>query len=612
MGPPRRARRGDGGRRLSDGPAQGRRDHRPAGRHRDAMVFHAGTAPRAASVTTGGRVLCVTALGEHGQGGAAARLRPARGIRFDGAQYRRDIGHRAARCCCAWSGASPTVRASSCWACSSASSARCEAEDGRPFVRDAWSKAPGEPLQGDGISRLILEDGNVLERGGCGFSHVRGPALPPSATQHRPELAGRAVRGDGRVAGVPPAQPLRAHGAHERAHARRAAAGAPPVCWFGGGMDLTPYYGFEEDAVHFHRTCRDALAPFGADKYPRFKRWCDEYFFLKHRNEPRGIGGIFFDDFAELGFERSFAMMQRGGRRASSPPTCRSCSGARTRPTASASATSSAYRRGRYVEFNLVWDRGTHVRPAVGRAHRVDPDVDAAAWRPGLRLAARARQRPRRGCYSDFLRAQDWVLSHALAAASACSAAASIRRNGAHVALARAALAQLRARRAVRLSHRPRLAEGARCRRRAPRWRWRGWLRRRAALRGGRARAAARGPTYTRGHAARTAAPRARRAAGPADGRGPGRGLHQLARLAGTARAGTWPVRGRARLGRRPDAALRAARRARGTLPPAGDARERHRHPCRGAAGRTSPIWLRQPLPAILNPTISTDPPDDD
>jgi coproporphyrinogen III oxidase len=137
------------------------------------------------------------------------------------------------------------------------------------------------------------------------------------------------------------------------------AAEGTPVCWFGGGMDLTPYYGFEEDAVHFHRTCKDALEPFGADKYPRFKTWCDDYFFLKHRNEPRGVGGVFFDDFAELGPQQSFAMLQAVGdaflaaylpiveQRMSLPYTQRE-------------RDFQLYRRGRYVEFNLVWDRGTH------------------------------------------------------------------------------------------------------------------------------------------------------------------------------------------------------------------------------------------------------------
>ncbi|HET9978792.1 MAG TPA: coproporphyrinogen III oxidase, partial [Burkholderiaceae bacterium] len=187
-----------------------------------------------------------------------------------------------------------------------------QAEDGHAFLRDAWSKPPGERLQGDGVSRLV-EEGGVLERGGCNFSHVRGPTLPPSATQHRPELAGSPFEAMGVSLVMHPRNPY-VPTAHMNVRMFAALpAGREPVVWFGGGMDLTPYYGFEEDAVHFHRVCRDALAPFGAPLYPRFKRWCDEYFFLKHRGEPRGVGGVFFDDFAEFGFERSFAMTRAVG-----------------------------------------------------------------------------------------------------------------------------------------------------------------------------------------------------------------------------------------------------------------------------------------------------------
>jgi len=233
-----------------------------------------------------------------------------------------------------------------------------EGEGGARAVTDPWSKAPGEPLQGNGITRII-EDGHVFERAGCGFSHVRGPKLPPSATQHRPELAGAPFEAMGVSLVFHPRNP---YVPTVHMNVRMIAAGHPgqaPVCWFGGGMDLTPCYGFEEDAVHFHRSCRDALAPFGDDKYPRFKQWCDEYFYLKHRDEQRGVGGVFFDDFAELGFERSFGLTQAVGdaflgaylpiveKRQKTPY------GERERDF-------QLYRRGRYVEFNLVWDRGTH------------------------------------------------------------------------------------------------------------------------------------------------------------------------------------------------------------------------------------------------------------
>ena len=229
---------------------------------------------------------------------------------------------------------------------------------GARAVVDAWHKAPGELLQGDGITQII-ENGRVFERAGCGFSHVRGPRLPPSATAHRPELAGAPFEAMGVSLVFHPRNPF-VPTVHMNVRMIAAGhAGQVPVCWFGGGMDLTPYYGFDEDAVHFHRSCQQALHPFGEDKYPRFKQWCDEYFFLKHRNEQRGVGGIFFDDFAELGFDQSLAMLQSVGDAflgAYLPIVERRVGmvyGERERAF-------QLYRRGRYVEFNLVWDRGTH------------------------------------------------------------------------------------------------------------------------------------------------------------------------------------------------------------------------------------------------------------
>ena len=187
-----------------------------------------------------------------------------------------------------------------------------EAEDGAPFRRDAWQRPAGGVLQGDGLSQLI-EDGRVLERGGCNFSHVKGAALPPSATQHRAELAGAPFEALGVSLVMHPRNPY-VPTVHLNVRLLAAfPAGAEPVVWFGGGMDLTPYYGFEEDVVHFHRCCADALAPLGGGLHARFKTWCDTYFFNKHRNEPRGVGGIFFDDFNEGGFERGFALVQAVG-----------------------------------------------------------------------------------------------------------------------------------------------------------------------------------------------------------------------------------------------------------------------------------------------------------
>ena len=226
------------------------------------------------------------------------------------------------------------------------------------FVVDDWRKEPGERLQGHGRT-MIMEVGSVFERAGVGLSNVRGPQLPPSATQHRPELAGAPFEAMGVSLVFHPRNPY-VPTVHMNVRMIAALpADAAPVCWFGGGMDLTPYYGFDEDCVHFHRVCQQALQPFGDDKYPRFKQWCDEYFFLKHRNEQRGVGGVFFDDFSELGFEQSLAMTQSVGdaflsaylpiveRRQATPY------GERERDF-------QLYRRGRYVEFNLVWDRGTH------------------------------------------------------------------------------------------------------------------------------------------------------------------------------------------------------------------------------------------------------------
>lgn len=233
-----------------------------------------------------------------------------------------------------------------------------EGPQGARFVRDAWAKGPQERLQGDGITK-ILEGGRIWERAGCGFSHVRGPQLPPSATQHRPELAGAPFEAMGVSLVFHPVNPL-VPTVHMNVRMISAQpAGQEAVCWFGGGMDLTPVYGFDEDAQHFHSACRNALAPFGADLYPRFKTWCDEYFYLKHRQEQRGIGGIFFDDFAELGQARSFAMLQSVGD-AFLGAYLPIVEKRQALPYTQAQVDFQRYRRGRYVEFNLVWDRGTH------------------------------------------------------------------------------------------------------------------------------------------------------------------------------------------------------------------------------------------------------------
>jgi len=228
-----------------------------------------------------------------------------------------------------------------------------EAADGKPFLSDTWVRPEG----GGGTSR-ILEEGHLLERGGVGFSHVMGKNLPPSAAANRPHIAGADWEAMGVSLVLHPRNPhVPTVHMNVRFFTTRTTEGEP-VWWFGGGMDLTPYYGVEQDAIHFHRTCRDALAPFGEGLYPRFKTWCDEYFYLKHRKEPRGVGGIFFDDFNALPFADSFALQRNVGDAflAAYLPIVEA---RRDTPYGERERDFQAYRRGRYVEFNLVFDRGT-------------------------------------------------------------------------------------------------------------------------------------------------------------------------------------------------------------------------------------------------------------
>jgi coproporphyrinogen III oxidase len=225
--------------------------------------------------------------------------------------------------------------------------AAMESLDGGRFIRDEWTRAEG----GGGVSRL-LEDGELLERGGVGFSHVTGTKLPPSASAHRPEIAGRPWEAMGVSLVFHPRNPY-----VPTVHMNVRFFVAGDVWWFGGGMDLTPYYPFEEDCVHFHRANRDALAAFPG-MHARFKKACDGYFFLKHRNEPRGIGGTFFDDFSEGGFDSAFAVMRAVGD-AFLPAYVPLVERRRDTPYGERERDFQAYRRGRYVEFNLVWDRGT-------------------------------------------------------------------------------------------------------------------------------------------------------------------------------------------------------------------------------------------------------------
>lgn len=225
--------------------------------------------------------------------------------------------------------------------------AKLEALDGGRFGRDDWKRPEG----GGGVTRM-LEGGKLFERSGVGFSHVTGERLPPSASAHRPEIAGRPWEAMGVSVVLHPQNPY-----VPTVHMNVRFFSAGDVWWFGGGMDLTPYYPFEEDCAHFHRANRDALAPFPR-LHARFKKACDEYFFLKHRNEPRGIGGTFFDDYSESGFEASFAVMRAVGD-AFLPAYAPIVDKRRDIAYGERERDFQAYRRGRYVEFNLVWDRGT-------------------------------------------------------------------------------------------------------------------------------------------------------------------------------------------------------------------------------------------------------------
>jgi coproporphyrinogen III oxidase len=229
-----------------------------------------------------------------------------------------------------------------------------EAEDGHgKFQEESWERPGG----GGGRSR-VLEGGAVLEKGGVGFSHVLGEQLPPSATANRPELSGARWQAMGVSLVMHPENPF-IPTSHMNVRLFVAEKdGMEPVWWFGGGYDLTPYYGFEEDCVHWHQTAKNACEPFGTDVFPEFKKWCDEYFYLKHRDEPRGIGGIFYDDLNRWDFETSFRFMQSVGDsylKAYLPIIQKR----RGMAWEQAHRDWQEYRRGRYVEFNLVFDRGT-------------------------------------------------------------------------------------------------------------------------------------------------------------------------------------------------------------------------------------------------------------
>jgi len=319
-------------------------------------------------------------------------------------------------------------------------------EDGSAdFGRDEWKResadssrtnekpnlgGTGASLQGGGLTR-VLSEGAVFEKAGVGFSHVHGNALPPSATAQRPELAGKAWEAMGVSLVIhprnpyvptshanvrffcthdaPPADDARATTARQINRSQTAAAAA--TWWIGGGFDLTPYYGFEEDCVHWHRTARDAVTPFGPELYPRFKNACDDYFFLKHRNEPRGIGGLFFDDFNALGFEQSFALLRSVGDaflRAYRPIVARR----KATPYGERERQFQLLRRGRYAEFNLVWDRGTQFGlQSGGRTESILMSLPPLArwdyaWTP-------EPGSPEAALTEHFLQKRDWLAAKA-------------------------------------------------------------------------------------------------------------------------------------------------------------------------------------------------------
>ena len=269
-----------------------------------------------------------------------------------------------------------------------------EVVDRKGFIRDSWQRP-----EGGGGTTCIVEDGQVFERGGVNLSRVQGRQLPPSASASRPELAGRAYEAMGVSLVLHPRNPY-----CPTVHLNVRFFAAGDLWWFGGGMDLTPYYGFEEDARHFHATCKAALDSFGKDYYPRFKRWCDEYFHLRHRGEPRGIGGIFFDDLAE---DCSFSLVKSVGDHflgAYLPILERR----KSLPFGQRERSFQAYRRGRYVEFNLVYDRGTLFGlQSGGRTESILMSLPPqAAWRYDWKPEPGS---PEEKLYSDFLKPRDWV-----------------------------------------------------------------------------------------------------------------------------------------------------------------------------------------------------------
>jgi len=271
------------------------------------------------------------------------------------------------------------------------------------FEEDNWTYDNGV---GGGRTR-VLAGGQVFEQGGVNFSHVMGKTLPPSATAHRADLAGRSFQALGVSLVIHPRNP---YVPTSHANVRFFIAekgGEPPVWWFGGGFDLTPYYPFEEDAVDWHRTAREACLPFGDEVYPKFKKWCDEYFFLKHRNETRGVGGLFFDDLNEWGFDQCFAFLRSVGDHYLKAylPIVEKRKGL---PYGEKERDFQLYRRGRYVEFNLVFDRGTLFGlQSGGRTESILMSLPPVAhWRYNWKPEPGSAEDK---LYTDFLKPREWL-----------------------------------------------------------------------------------------------------------------------------------------------------------------------------------------------------------
>ena len=270
------------------------------------------------------------------------------------------------------------------------------------FHEDAWTRAEG----GGGRSR-ILREGAVFEQAGVNFSHVFGERLPPSASAQRPQLAGRSFQVVGVSLVIHPRNPYVPTTHCNLRYFEAMKDGEAPIWWFGGGFDLTPYYGFKEDAVHWHRTAANACTPFGTDAYARYKQWCDEYFFIKHRNEPRGIGGLFFDDVSGPDFTQAFAFMRSVGEHFL-PAYLPIVQRRRELPFGERERDFQLYRRGRYVEFNLVYDRGTLFGlQSGGRTESILMSLPPLVkWRYHWQPQAGT---PEAELYDVFLKPRDWL-----------------------------------------------------------------------------------------------------------------------------------------------------------------------------------------------------------